>query len=161
MIDHAQLWIFRHGLAEGSGKDPNNTRAQDAARRLTGQGVKQSKRAGALLAQRGPEFSAIYTSPTVRCVHSAALIGKALKLSPVLKSQLAEPPASGKITPLVTEGKAVLIVGHGHYLPDEIKKLTGRLIDMDKGGLLAIRIRDGQAKVERLYSPSDVKRMVR
>lgn len=158
MIDKAEVWLYRHGIAGDN--DPKNTRAQDAARTLTGKGVKQSRRAGKVLAKVGPEFSAIYTSPAVRCVHGAELIGEQVGVEPVVKPQLGEPPSSGNIVPLAREGQAIVIVGHGHYFPDEIKKLTGRQVDVDKGGLVGISISHGQGKVTRLLSPKDIKGML-
>lgn len=160
MIDKAEVWLYRHGIAADD--DPTLTRAQDAKRPLTGKGRKQSRRAGQVLANLGPEFSAIYTSPAVRCVHGAELIAQSLPgVKPVVKPQLGEPPSSGNIVPLAKEGEAIVIVGHGHYFPDEIKKLTGSAAHAEKGGLVGISIKHGQGKVTTLLSPKDIKRMLR
>lgn len=153
MISSAELWLFRHGHAKGA--DDSLTRAQDAARVLSPKGVKQSQRAAKVL-QGMADVDSVYTSPAVRCAQGAAIIGSKVGVVPVVKTQLAEPPASGNILPLAREGKTVVIVGHGHYFPEEIKKLTGKSIDMDKGGLLSIRITRGQGRVEQMFNADDI-----
>jgi phosphohistidine phosphatase len=158
MIDHADVWLLRHGHALD--QSDSNTRAQDAARPLSGKGRRQSRRAGRLLAHIAPAFDAIFSSPAVRCVETAQIVSDMLGVDAQVKPARGEPPSSGNVAPLVKDGRAVLIVGHGHYLPTEIRKLTGRDVEVKKGGVAAITITDGQGRLGQLLGPADIKSLL-
>lgn len=160
MIDHADLWLVRHGAADG--KHNTNTEAQDFARVLSPKGARQAVRVGQVLAQLAPRFDACYVSPRTRCVQTANLIAPAINVKPdvngLLDETLEKHPK--RILDLAKDGRAVLLVGHGPEWKAVIRKLTGRDVWLFRGGICAITIRDGQATVTRLLQPTDVKALV-
>lgn len=153
MIDHADLWLFRHGLAVDPEAEVSD--AEDFARPLTKEGVRQSINAGVVL-RRLADVEKVYASPRVRTVQSAALaVGMGFKRDKALDH--GKPGAAlehGK------DGRVTLVVGH-HVLSDGIEKATGKTVELDKGAIAKLECRDGQWKLARLLSPADVRKLAR
>lgn len=123
------IYLLRHGDAEEGDGD-------DAARRLTAKGERQSRRAGLALAELGAEFDACLTSPKVRAADTARLACEALRLEPEIANEL----RGGSFDSLsLAAGRGdVLLVGHEPDFSDEVARLTGANVKLRKGGLAIV-----------------------
>lgn len=137
------IYLLRHGDAERGDGD-------DAARRLTGKGERQSELAGLALAALGVRIDACLTSPKVRAADTARLACQALPVDPELAREL----GGGGFDALdlsAGRGEAIL-VGHEPDLSDEIARLTGARAKLKKGGLAIV---DGSTLLA-LLRPDDL-----
>lgn len=123
------IYLLRHGEAEqGSG--------DDAARRLTAKGERQSEDAGKALARLGAKIDACLTSPKVRAADTAKLACRALEVEPEVDPALSGGEFdSGDLA--VGRGETML-VGHEPSFSNEIARLTGAKAKLRKGGLAII-----------------------
>lgn len=139
------IYLLRHGDAEKRNGD-------DAARRLTAKGERQSRAAGQALAALGEEIDACLTSPKVRTADTARLACESLGLEPEVAGEL----AGGDFDSLaLAAGRGnVLLVGHEPDFSDEIARLTGR-VKLHKGGLAIV---DGST-LTALLRPADLRRI--
>jgi phosphohistidine phosphatase len=140
------IYLLRHGDAEKRNGD-------DAARRLTAKGERQSRAAGQALAALGEEIDACLTSPKVRAVDTARLACESLGLEPEVADEL----AGGDFdSPALAAGRGnVLLVGHEPDFSDEIARLTGGRVKLRKGGLAIV---DGST-LTALLRPADLRRI--
>jgi phosphohistidine phosphatase len=141
------LYLLRHGDAEHETRD-------DAARRLTPKGERQSRDAGAALATLGAGIDACLTSPKVRAAETARLACEAL---PGIEPEIAPELAGGGFDALaLIAGRGdVLLVGHEPDCSDEIARLTGASAKLRKGGLAILE----PAKLHALLRPKDLRRI--
>ena len=116
------IYLLRHGDAERGNGD-------DAARRLTAKGERQSEAAGLALAVLGVAIDACLTSPKVRAADTARLACRALAIEPEIGFDSPD-LAAGR-------GKAML-VGHEPDFSNEIARLTGAKAKLRKGGLAIV-----------------------
>ncbi len=125
------IWLLRHGEAEDNTPD-------DASRRLTEKGERQSRTAGRALAKLGVELEACLTSPKVRALDTARLACEALEIE--LEVEETESLRGGDFDPEgVAAGRGnVLLVGHEPDFSRAIQRATGARVEMKKGGLAAI-----------------------
>jgi phosphohistidine phosphatase SixA len=159
MIDRAQLYLLRHGVA--GGKFENRTPEEDFVRPLTKKGVRQSINAGKLLRRIAPRFDGCYCSPAVRCAQSAVLACQELKgVKPKPKKELASMSNSEGVA-LIKDGGCVLLVCHGPEMDDLIKHLTKRVVDISRGTIAGISIKDDHATLDQLLSPKQIASMVK
>lgn len=123
------IWLLRHGAAEDEASD-------DASRRLTDEGIEQSRVAGRALAAVGVELDACLSSPKARALETARHACEPLGLEVETEAQL----AGGSFDPLdLTAARGnVLLVGHEPDLSTAIAEITGARVKMKKGGLAAI-----------------------
>jgi phosphohistidine phosphatase len=123
------IWLLRHGEAEDNAAD-------DASRRLTEKGERQSRTAGQALAKLGVELDVCLSSPKVRALDTARLACDALGL----EVEQTEALRGGDFDPEdVSAGRGnVLLVGHEPDFSRAIQLATGARVDMKKGGLAAI-----------------------
>lgn len=137
------IYLLRHGEAEqGSG--------DDAARRLTAKGERQSEEAGEALARLGVKIDACLTSPKVRAADTAELACEALEVEPEVAVALSGGEFdSGDLA--VGRGET-LLVGHEPSLSNEIARLTGAKVKLRKGSLAII---DGSTLLA-LLRPDDL-----
>ncbi len=142
------IYLLRHGEAERGGGD-------DAARRLTAKGERQSEAAGRALAALGVEIDACLTSPKVRAAETARLACKALPLEPEIAAEL----SAGEFDSLaLAAGRGdVVLVGHEPYFSAEIARLTGAKAKLRKGGLAIV---DG-GTLHALLRPADLATMAK
>lgn len=148
-----QIWFLRHGEAEPHGAP------DDASRRLTARGERQSEVAGAALARLGIEFAAAHTSPRVRAAGTARLACEALGVEPSVH----EPLSSGfdredalELLGAEDADARVLLVGHEPDFSQVVHDLTGARIDLKKGGVAAVRIERGGGELLVLLRPREL-----
>jgi phosphohistidine phosphatase len=123
------IYLLRHGEAEKGDGD-------DASRRLTGKGERQSETAGRALAALGVTIDACLTSPKVRAADTAKLACRALPIEPEVAGEL----SGGGFDAFdlsVGRGEAML-VGHEPDFSNEIARLTGARAKLRKGGLAIV-----------------------
>ncbi len=123
--------FLRHGQAEdddGSG---------DAARPLTGKGVRQAEVAGRALRSLGLIPDLCLSSPRTRAIETARGACKTLGLEPVIDEGLGvgEFDAKG----LAAGQGCVLLVGHEPSFSAEVARLTGGSVRVRKGGIAVVR----------------------
>ncbi|MGH2952402.1 MAG: SixA phosphatase family protein [Solirubrobacterales bacterium] len=140
------VWLLRHGEAEDAASN-------DAERRLTAKGKRQSIAAGRALAALGAEVEACLTSPKLRAAQTAQLACEALGIEP----EEADGLRGGDFDPaeLAAGRGSVLLVGHEPDLSRAIEAATGARAELKKGGIAAL---DGGILVT-LLRPGQVKRI--
>jgi phosphohistidine phosphatase len=138
------IYLLRHGDAERGGDD-------DAARRLTPKGERQSAAAGRALAALGVQVDACITSPKVRAADTARLACEALPVEPEVAAELAEGGFDARGL-AAGRGDAIL-VGHNPGFADEIARLTGAKAKIRKGGLAIV---DDDGTLLALLRPEDL-----
>jgi phosphohistidine phosphatase len=123
------IYLLRHGDAE-----PHN--GDDAARRLTAKGERQSEAAGQALAALGAGIDACLTSPKVRAVDTARLACTALDIDPEIAGEL----GGGSFDSLaLASGRGnTMLVGHEPDFSTELARLTGAKAKLRKGGLAIV-----------------------
>jgi phosphohistidine phosphatase len=137
------IYLLRHGDAEEGMGD-------DAARRLTLKGERQSRAAGEALAALGIKPDACLTSPKVRAADTAKLACEALGLEPEISEDLR---GGAFDSTALTAGRGdVLLVGHEPDFSSEVARLTGAKVKLRKGGLAAV---DGGTLIA-LLRPNDL-----
>lgn len=123
------LYLLRHGDAEDGSGD-------DAARRLTAKGERQSEAAGRALTVTGVEIGACLTSPKVRAAQTAQLACAPLGIEPEIAEELRGGLFDG---PALAAGRGeTLLVGHEPDLSGEVARLTGANVKLKKGGLAIV-----------------------
>ena len=148
-----QIWLLRHGEAESG--DPG----ADADRRLTEQGERESRTAGAALAALDLEFDALLTSPRVRALDTARLAGEALGLEPEVHEPLSGDFGAGAARGLLDgrDGDArVLLVGHEPDFGQVIHDLTGARVHLKKGGVAAIAVKGSESELAVVLRPREL-----
>jgi phosphohistidine phosphatase len=123
------IYLLRHGDAERGNGD-------DAARRLTPKGERQSEAAGRALALLGEKIDACLTSPKVRAADTARLACEPLSVEPEIAPELAE--GGFDSLALAAGGGNVMLVGHEPDLSSEVARLTGAKLKLRKGGLAIV-----------------------
>jgi phosphohistidine phosphatase len=125
----AVIWLLRHGDAEDGEGD-------DAARRLTAKGERQSRDAGLALANLSVKIDACIASPKVRALATAELACE--PLGAMVES--AEALRGGDFDPseLAAGRGEVLLVGHEPDFSRAIQLATGARVVVKKGGLAAV-----------------------
>jgi phosphohistidine phosphatase len=123
------IYLLRHGDAERGDGD-------DAARRLTPKGERQSEAAGKALAALGVSIDACITSPKVRAADTARLACRALGIEPEVDEELS---GGGFNSRRLAAGRGeTMLVGHNPDFVDEIARLTGARTKLRKGGLAIV-----------------------
>ena len=126
------IWFLRHGqAADGS---------PDFERPLTPKGERQSRDAGAALAELGVEFDLCLSSPRVRARDTARLACESLGIEVTIEDRL----AGGSFDPLELAAGLdnVLLVGHEPDFSNAVAELTGGRVDLKKGGVAAVDERE-------------------
>jgi phosphohistidine phosphatase len=123
------IYLLRHGVAER-----NN--GEDAKRRLTREGRRQSEAAGRALAMLGAPVEACLTSPKLRAAETAELACEALGI-PTETSEALAAGAFDALELAAGRGEAML-VGHEPDFSNEIARLTGAKVKLRKGGLAIV-----------------------
>lgn len=141
--DPGVIYLLRHGDAERGDGD-------DAARRLTAKGERQSELAGRALAALGITIDACLTSPKTRAADTARLACQSLEIEPEIAAELR---GGGFDSPGLAAGRGdVMLVGHEPDFSNEIARLTGARAKLRKGGLAIV---DGDTLLA-LLRPEDL-----
>lgn len=120
------IYLLRHGDAERGDGD-------DAARRLTDKGERQSETAGQALSALGARIDTCLTSPKARAADTARLACHALGLEPEIAEELS---GRGFDAIGLSAGRGdVMLVGHEPDFSNEIARLSGAKAKLRKGGL--------------------------
>lgn len=139
------IYLLRHGDAER-----RDNGGDDAARRLTKKGERQSEVAGRALAALGAKIDACLTSPKARAADTARLACQFLGLEPRVVEELS---GSGFDSFGLAAGRGnVLLVGHEPDFSNEIARVSGAKVKLPKGGLAIL---DGSTLVA-LLRPEDL-----
>lgn len=150
----AQLWFLRHGEAE------EHRAGADAQRRLTERGERQALAAGRALACLSVVFQAVFTSPRVRARDTARLAAEGLGATPVVHAPLSGGFDVGQARALALEapgdGDRVLLVGHEPDFTQIVSDLTGARIELKKGGVAAVRLREPRGELIVLLRPREL-----
>lgn len=123
------IYLLRHGDAEGGSGD-------DAARRLTPKGERQSEAAGRALAALGAKIDVCLTSPKVRAEQTANLACRHLDIEVEIAEELRGGPFDA-LTLAAGRGD-VLLVGHEPDFSTAVAELTGGRVKLRKGGIACV-----------------------
>jgi len=151
-----EIWLLRHGEAEPHGARP------DPERRLTERGERQSRAAGAALAQLGVAFDLVLASPRVRALDTARLAGAGLGAEPVVHAPLSggfDVAEARALLAGLPEGGRLLVVGHEPDFSQVVHDLTGARIDLKKGGVAAVRAAGTTGELLVLLRPRELRRI--
>jgi phosphohistidine phosphatase len=123
------IWVLRHGDAEDEADD-------DASRRLTEKGERQSRAAGAALLAMGATLDTCLSSPKVRAAATARLACESL----AIEVEETDALRGGDVDlEALTAGRGdVLVVGHEPDLSRAIQLATGARVELKKGGMAAL-----------------------
>ena len=136
---HLELYLLRHAHA---GNASEWTR-DDALRPLSPKGRGQAERLGRHLAELGFQPDSIVSSPKLRALETAQLVGDALGLSVTTDDRLAGGVDVRAVADVVAggNGSRVMLVGHDPDFSDLCADLVGApAIPMKKGALARIDI---------------------
>ncbi len=150
------LWLLRHGEAVPHGSK------EDAARELTPRGEHESRTAGRALARLNVEFDACYASPKVRARDTAALACDELGVGYEEVRALAGGFSREDAEDLLAGhdgGACVLVVGHEPDFSQVVNDYTGARIELEKGGVAALRIDGSRAELVVLVRPAELETM--
>ena len=140
------IWLLRHGDAEEVADD-------DASRPLTPKGERQSRAAGAALANLDAGIEVCLTSPKLRALQTAEIAAEALGIAVETTDAL----RGGDFDPdeLAAGRGTVLLVGHEPDFSRAVALATGARVDFKKGGLAAF----DDATLKALLRPDQIKRI--
>lgn len=148
------LWLLRHGDAE-----PHGSR-EDAERRLTDKGERQSRLAGEALSRLGLSFDAVFSSPRVRSLDTARLVCRALACEPVVHDPLSAGFDRADLDELLAghgDSTTLLLVGHEPDFSQLVHDLTGGRVDMKKGGVAGVRVERRAGELIALLRPAELR----
>jgi phosphohistidine phosphatase len=140
------IYFLRHGDAEQGDGD-------DAARKLTEKGERQSEAAGRALAAIGAAIDVCLTSPKVRAEQTARIACERLDVPVETEEKL----RGGRFDALgLAAGRGdVLLVGHEPDFSDAVAELTSSRIKLRKGGIACVE--DGL--LHALLRPKELRRL--
>jgi phosphohistidine phosphatase len=125
----AMIYFLRHGDAEHETSD-------DAARKLTPKGERQSEAAGRALAALGTSLDACLTSPKVRAEQTANIACQHLDVPVEIAEELRGGPFDAR---RLAAGRGdVLLVGHEPDFSHAIADLTASRLKLRKGGIACV-----------------------
>ncbi len=136
------LYVVRHADAG----DPTTWAGDDADRPLSKKGRRQAKRLGRLLKGVDAWPDAVITSPRLRAVETARIIGRPIGVKPSKDDRLGldfdDEALASLVAGLGTEVRSVMIVGHDPDFSRAVSWLVGSPITMRKGALALIDLPD-------------------
>lgn len=139
--------VSLHLLRHADAGDPEKWRGDDAARPLSEKGVRQAERLGRYLATVGFEPDAILSSPNVRALQTAEIVGRALGVSATVDDRLArslDPAGVAALLRDAGEPRRPVIVGHDPDFSELLAELTGAPdLAMKKGALARVDLAEG------------------
>ena len=135
------LILFRHGIAQDVGPD-----ADDHSRALTEEGVEKTTQAADGFARLFGKPDIILTSPKVRALQTAQILGKALKRTPQILDLLAQDAPLPLLRAVAQRTEhTLLLVGHEPTFSELLERLmfsgTPRgSISLRKSGCACIKV---------------------
>lgn len=126
-----KLYFMRHGKASPFA----NT---DEQRPLTPEGADHIRLLGQFLHDLGVAPERIYSSPRLRALQTANLIGDALGLAPVINNACNFHFDVDKMLPLLqglSEDAEVMFVGHNPSMSEIVGAVAGAQVDLSTGGV--------------------------
>ena len=155
-----QLYLLRHADAG----DPMAWPGDDTERPLSAKGKRQARRLGSMLADIGWKPDVILTSPRLRAVQTARLVGRAVDVTPDDEPRLAsafELSDVGSMLAAHPDARRVVLVGHDPDFSAIASTLTGAAIELRKGAIARIDLVDstpaaGQGALRWLIPPGVV-----
>lgn len=146
-----QLWFLRHAEAEPHSSD-------DASRRLTERGERQSRVAGRALVALDVQFQAVFSSPKVRAWDTARLACEALGNEVVEHRQLYAgfDVEDALELALGFPDQRILLVGHNPDFEMVVQDLTGARVEFKKGGVAGLRMQSTTAELVALLRPREL-----
>ena len=143
-----RLYFVRHGVASPRSEWVGD----DALRPLTGEGVKRLHRVAELLAEQRLDPESILTSPLLRCLQTAEIAARRLRMMDRLVTDPRLAPGFGPafLTAIVrehAEAGALMLVGHEPDFSVTIGRLIGRgRVVCKKGGVACVNVFDEEGK---------------
>lgn len=131
-----KLYLVRHGEA-----DP--LAATDHERELTELGKERVSKAAQVLKRLQIEPKIIYSSPRIRAVQTAEIIGDTLGMDITITEEVNFGFDNTNIHTLIKDLRSredVMFVGHNPDMSQIVHKMTGASLSMKKGGLARIDI---------------------
>ena len=139
--------VSLHLLRHADAGNPEKWQGDDAARPLSEKGVRQAERLGRHLATVGFEPDAILSSPNVRALQTAEIVGRALGVSATVDDRLAgslDPAGVAALLRDAGEPRRPVIVGHDPVFSELLAELTGAPdLAMKKGALARVDLAEG------------------
>ena len=139
--------VSLHLLRHADAGDPEKWQGDDAARPLSEKGVRQAERLGRLLAGAGFEPDAILSSPKIRALQTAEIVGRALGVAVRAEEALAGSLDPGRVAVLLRDAggpRRPVICGHDPDFSELLAELSGAPnLTMKKGALARIDLAQG------------------
>jgi phosphohistidine phosphatase len=133
-----ELYVLRHADAG----DPMAWTGDDADRPLSKKGRRQARRLGDLLRDLRFSTDVILTSPKLRALDTAKLVGKRVRVEPTIEAKLAGGLTAAALGKLVAgldhTLDRVTVVGHDPELSEFVTWLVGSSIELRKGALARV-----------------------
>jgi phosphohistidine phosphatase len=140
------IYLLRHGDAENGSGD-------DAARRLTPKGERQSEAAGLALAALGASLDVCLSSPKLRAEQTARITCGHLSVPVEITAELRGGPFDAR---QLTAGRGnVLLVGHEPDFSNAVADLTAGRVKLRKGGIACV----DEDLLHALLRPKDLRRI--
>ena len=118
------IYLLRHADAG----DPYAWKGEDAVRPLSGKGRRQADRLGAHLARIGVQVDVILTSPKLRALETATIVGEAIGAKPEVDDRLGQALAIEVLNEMLggrDPGRSAMLVGHDPDFSELLAELVG------------------------------------
>lgn len=129
-----RLYFFRHAEAEQNALN-------DFERRLTARGRERTETAAQVMLALGVRPRVIYSSPRIRALQTAEIIGEAFEMPVEIDEGLDFAFDLDDVERLIDDlddDDQVMFVGHEPSMSEVLDELTGGFIVMKKGGLARV-----------------------
>lgn len=131
-----KLYFVRHGKAQtADGSIP------DHDRQLTTDGAARIQAEAKVMARLGVKPDRLYSSPRVRALQTAEIIGKAVKTPVEIREEVNfdfDMSAVNALTQGMPNDAEIMFVGHNPSMEDVLRQLTGAEVMMKVGSLARV-----------------------
>jgi len=153
--------VSLHLLRHADAGDPEKWQGDDGDRPLSEKGVRQAERLGRHLKSAEFEPDAIISSPKVRALQTAEIVGQALGVSATVDDRLAGSLNPAAVAALLRDAggpSKPVIVGHDPDFSELLAELTGAPnLTMKKGAIARVDlprgVRSGEGALRWLLPP--------
>ncbi len=153
--------LLRHGPAEDAGP---RTSWEDAPRELTDDGRARMVAAATGIARLGLDIDRILTSPLIRCVQTAEIVGTAVGITPRVDEWLRPGLTADRLINVLfnhPDASTMLVCGHQPDLSYVTSELVGGGdVEFKKGALAVIdltELRSNGGFLRALYPPASLR----